>query len=76
MRTYPIICPSCAGTGIVNQTGGSSSSSQRTCPACNGNKTVMCNETDGFFPKGGLTSQAKCPSCQGTGGVDLGRVYS
>lgn len=77
MRTYPIICPSCSGTGMVrnNAPHGTSSVLDCVCPACNGQKWVMCSETDGFFPKEGITHSAKCPTCQGQGGIDLGRVF-
>lgn len=48
MRTYPIICPSCQGTGIVRQpvlSTVTTSALDMTCPACGGNKTVMCSDT-------------------------------
>ena len=77
MRTYPIICPSCQGRGSVPSLSvGMTSSLTDVCPACNGAKTVMCNETEGFFPKSGITDAAKCPTCQGHGGIGLDRVYS
>ena len=49
MRTYPIICPSCIGSGtIINPDLNRSTSAVLTvnCPACGGNKWVMCNEQE------------------------------
>ena len=45
-RTYPIVCPSCNGTGYINKTTGVSSATQEICPACNGQKVVICTEDD------------------------------
>ena len=49
MKTYPIICPSCQGIGHVRQSTMSTvtnSALDMTCPACSGNKWVICSETD------------------------------
>jgi DnaJ-class molecular chaperone len=43
MKTYPIVCPSCNGTGHINQTG-SSNSTTKKCPACEGTGIVTCYE--------------------------------
>ena len=44
MITYPIVCPSCNGSGSINNPCPVSSSSRIVCPACNGGKTVMCRQ--------------------------------
>lgn len=42
-KTYPITCPSCAGTGFRRDT--LTTSTITPCPACNGAKFVLCTET-------------------------------
>lgn len=46
MRSYPIICPSCNGTGWIASTVYYTYNTQDICPACNGNKYVMCTDTN------------------------------
>lgn len=55
MKTYPIVCPSCQGSGIVRQPTlySTSSALYMTCPACGGNKWVMCSETEAEKVMGG-----------------------
>jgi DnaJ-class molecular chaperone len=43
-RQYPIICPSCGGSGLI-PTQGTSADVTQMCPACKGEKTVICTET-------------------------------
>ena len=45
MKQYPIMCPSCKGTGWVSSLN-YSSNAQRECPACGGTKIVMVTDTD------------------------------
>jgi len=45
MRTYPIICPSCNGTGRVLEIGISTNTSKQ-CPACRGTGCVTCIESN------------------------------
>lgn len=44
MRKYPIVCPSCAGRGLIDNPEPISSSILITCPACEGNKIVIVTE--------------------------------
>jgi len=46
-KQYPIVCPSCKGSGFISsvQTISTFTSVTEICPACNGNKTVICTET-------------------------------
>ena len=46
-KQYPIACPSCQGSGFIPSvgTGSMSTSVTEMCPACNGNKIVICTET-------------------------------
>ena len=51
MRTYPITCPSCNGSGYIRNPelgmiGGTSCVLTVSCPACGGNKWVICSETE------------------------------
>lgn len=42
MKSYPIVCPSCKGTGLISPGTATSDSSMITCPACKGTKIVTC----------------------------------
>jgi DnaJ-class molecular chaperone len=45
-RTYWIVCPSCSGSGFINDPiGGNTTVAKITCPDCNGCKVVLCMET-------------------------------
>lgn len=45
-RTYPIICPSCQGTGRVPNPYPLDSNAFCICPACQGRKSVIVTEED------------------------------
>ncbi len=45
MRTYPIVCPSCQGRGMIN-TSQPLITTQHTCPACHGTKVVICSDNE------------------------------
>jgi len=38
---YPIVCPSCKGSGFIPEPGALSTSTTRICPACNGSGVVI-----------------------------------
>ena len=44
IRSYPIICPSCGGNGWITNPLPVSATATITCPACNGDKTVIAEE--------------------------------
>lgn len=44
-RSYPMVCQSCHGSGYINNPEPVSTVLHVTCPACNGNKTVVVTET-------------------------------
>ena len=44
IKNYDIVCPSCQGLGYIDNPCRVSSSSQVTCPACKGTKTVLVSE--------------------------------
>ncbi len=46
MKNYPIVCPSCNGTGYISETAGLTSNTQKACPACQGTGVVICHEED------------------------------
>lgn len=46
MKSYPIVCPSCKGTGFIPNADIDSTAATRSCPACQGKGWVVCNETD------------------------------
>ena len=45
MKSYPIVCPSCSGSGVINNPMQLDSSPTIICPACNGTKVVIVNVT-------------------------------
>jgi DnaJ-class molecular chaperone len=38
---YPIVCPSCNGSGVIPEPFGLSTNTTRGCPACNGSGVVI-----------------------------------
>lgn len=45
-KPYPIVCPSCGGTGLLNTYFYQSTTvMQESCPVCNGSKVVIVTET-------------------------------
>ena len=51
MKQYPIVCPSCSGTGKLPQQGHPDITAPITmvCPACNGTGSVICTETGNTY---------------------------
>jgi len=49
MKQYPIVCPSCVGTGQITtpskEIHTTNALSTIICPACNGSGTVICTKT-------------------------------
>jgi len=64
-RQYPIVCPSCNGSGWINNPTPVSSSTQVICPACNGSKTVIATENDIFFEETIVNIVEKNVLCNG-----------
>jgi DnaJ-class molecular chaperone len=54
-RTYPKVCDSCKGAGIIFEPMPTTTSITRMCPACNGSGVITITETieskDEFNPK-------------------------
>jgi DnaJ-class molecular chaperone len=47
MKIYPIVCPSCIGTGAIAPFGSATSNAEgRKCPACDGSGVVSCSDTN------------------------------
>ena len=46
MKTYPIVCPSCQGSGFIYTRGFDTYNTSAICPACKGQKTVICNDSE------------------------------
>ena len=46
IRNYTIVCPSCRGSGYIDNPSKVSSSATIVCPACNGSKVVLVAESE------------------------------
>lgn len=54
VRTYSTVCPSCSGSGWIDNPIRVSSSTQIVCLACNGSKVITVTEKLADFHKEGL----------------------